>query len=148
MDELFHGLTRKQIMKLAFEYAEINHLPHRFKNGLAGKQWFSDFCRRNDFSLRVPEKLAACRAANFNRMQIDNFFENLRNLMEKYQFPPHRIFNTDESGLSSIPSKMRKVVSPKNKQKVSKLTSGDAAMCIPSNYHCIYFVIFAVFLQF
>ncbi len=127
LDEFFHGLTRKQIMKLAFEYAEINHLPHRFKNGLAGKQWFSDFCRRNNFSLRVPEKLAACRAANLNRIQVDTFFENLRSLMEKYKFPPHRIFNMDESGLSSIPSKMRKVVSPKNKRKVSKLTSGDKA---------------------
>lgn len=130
MDELFHGLTRRQVMKLAYEYAESNKISHRFENGMAGEKWFLNFCKRNNFSLRVPEKMAACRMAGFNRMQVDRFFENLRTLCETYHFKPHRIFNMDETGISTIPSKMKKVVSPTNKKKVSKLTSGDKAETI------------------
>lgn len=36
----------------------------------------------------------------------------------------------DKNGLSSIPNKMKKVVSLKNKKKVSKLTSGEKAKTV------------------
>lgn len=38
MDELFYRLTRKQIMKLAYDYAVINNLDHRFQKGMAGQK--------------------------------------------------------------------------------------------------------------
>lgn len=105
-------------MRLAFDYAKRNNIPTPFneskKNG--GRKWFDNFCARNKFSLRTPEKLSAARVKAMSEESAHNFFNNLKEMYQKYDFPGDRVFNMDEAGISTVPSKMSKVVSPTGKK--------------------------------
>ena len=59
-----------------------------------------------------------------NEDNIKIYFSNLENLLDKYHFEPHQIFNCDESGLSCI-HKPLKVISSTGKWCVSSVTSGE-----------------------
>ena len=77
-DNLFYGLTRKQLRELAYLFAENNKVQHPFNHQLkmAGKKWFLSFCKRHNFSLRSPEKISAARVSGFNKAAVDEFFSN------------------------------------------------------------------------
>lgn len=114
-------------MQLVYEYAESNGIEHRFNKvtRMAGKKWFVDFCLRNNLSLRTAEKMAAARASGFNHEQVDRFFSNLKELYETKTFLPSRIFNMDESGISTVPNKTPKVIAPKGSRSVAKVVTAD-----------------------
>lgn len=40
----------------------------------------------------------------FNRAQVDKFFKV--DLYDKYNFRPNRIYNMDETGMSTVPNKL------------------------------------------
>ncbi len=127
LDDMFYGLTRSEVMRLAYQFAEMNSLQHTFNriSEKAGKKWFRSFCARNNFSLRTPEKISAARVSGFNRGQVENFFKHLKELYEKYNFGPERIFNMDESGICVVPHRLEKVVSTTGKKGISKVVAGE-----------------------
>ena len=127
LDGMLMPLTKKEFLKLAFDLAESLKLPHRFNrdNKAAGKNFYYDFMKRHpELALRTPESTSMMRAVGFNKPQVALFFENLRRLLEKYSFPASRIFNADETGVSSV-HENSKVLSMKGKRQVGKLTSGE-----------------------
>ncbi|CAH2008014.1 unnamed protein product [Acanthoscelides obtectus] len=132
LDNRFYGLRMKDVRYLAFQYAELNKIPHRFntENKMAGKHWVQDFAARNTLSLRAPEKCSLGRAIGFNKVQCQRFFENLKIVYEKLKLPPHRIFNMDETGLSTVPNKLPKVYACKGKKTVSKVVSGERGQLV------------------
>ncbi|CAG5019943.1 unnamed protein product [Parnassius apollo] len=73
---------------------------------------------------RTPESTSIARAVGFNKPQVSRFFGQLNHLQEKYKFPPSRIYNTDETGVSNV-HKNDKVISIKGKKQVGKLTSAE-----------------------
>lgn len=76
MDNLFFGSTRKDFLEMVFQYAEKNKIVHPFKNGTAGEDWFIGFKKRNsDLTLRRPEPTSIARARDFNRPQLQRFFD-------------------------------------------------------------------------
>ncbi len=113
LDMMFYGLTRSEIMKIAFEYAKINNLHTRFsdKKAAAGKTWLYSFCKRHDLSFWTPTQCSVARAMGFNEVSVYRFFENLRQCYELYEFkiPAHRIYNANESGISTMPNRKPKV---------------------------------------
>lgn len=126
-DGRFYGLTRKHIMKVAFEYAEINNVSERFnkEKKMAGKDWLKGFCSRNNLSLRTPEQCSMARAIGFNKVQVGRFYDNLKTCCTEKKFPAHRKFNMDETGISTVPNKTPKVLTPKGKKTVCKISSGE-----------------------
>ncbi|XP_063230496.1 uncharacterized protein LOC134535356 [Bacillus rossius redtenbacheri] len=80
LDNRFYGLTRKHIMKVAFDFAEKNGVSERFnqEKKLAGKDWLKGFCKRHKLSVRAPELCSVARAVGFNKVQVSRFFENLK----------------------------------------------------------------------
>ncbi|XP_063241776.1 uncharacterized protein LOC134541949 [Bacillus rossius redtenbacheri] len=132
LDSRFYGIGRKQLMSLAFEYATLNNIPHRFNNvtKAAGRHWVQDFCKRQNLSLRAPEKCSLGRAIGFNRVQCQRFFHNLKQVSDEKKFHAHRIFNMDESGISCVPNKVPKVLSPKGKRSVSKVSSAERGQTV------------------
>ena len=58
------------------------------------------------------------------------FFYNLRALFEKHKFPPNRIFNMDESGITTVPNKLSKVIAGKGKTLVGKIVSADRGQLV------------------
>ena len=61
LDSRFYGLTRNHIMKVAFDYVEINGVSNKFnKEKMAGKDWLKGFCKRNKLSVLTPEQCIGC----------------------------------------------------------------------------------------
>lgn len=120
-------LTRKEFLKLSFDLAEQSKLNHRFNmiKKSAGKHFYYDFVKRHpELSLRRPESTSLMRAVGFNRPQVERFFNNLKDICEKYNFGPSDIYNCDETGVSTV-QKQAKVMTLKSNRQVGKLTSAE-----------------------
>ncbi|XP_061714882.1 uncharacterized protein LOC133523371 [Cydia pomonella] len=133
LDDMYFGLTAKRLRELAFEFAVANNIPHRFNTDtkLAGKGWLRGFRSRHpEISLRQPTSTSIARAMAFNRPQVERFYINLMVLQDRYNFPPHRIFNMDETGFTTVPNKPSKVLSTKGKRSVSKISSAERGVNI------------------
>lgn len=127
LDNRLMPLTRVEFLKLAFQFAEKLKISHRFnkEKKMAGKDFFYSFSKKYpDIVLRTPESTSIARAVGFNKPQVDRFYDQLDQLLQKYKFPPSKIYNADETGVSTV-HKNEKVISVKGKKQVGKLTSNE-----------------------
>lgn len=128
--ESFYGITPKSLRKIAFTFAEANKLKHKFnkESQLAGKDWYYSFMSRHpSISLRTPEATSLNRITAFNATEVKLFFDQLEALQTKHSFPSHRIFNIDETGISTV-QKNSKILAPKGLKQVAKATSGERSV--------------------
>lgn len=139
MEERLFGFSINDFRALAFDLAERNNLDNNFNKDKkrAGKCWYYSFLKRNpEISLRTPEATSLARAIGFNKVSVAKFFELLRQEYEKYNFGADRIWNVDETGVSTVPKKKSKVIGLKGKKQVGKLSSAErgtlvtAAVCM------------------
>ncbi|XP_012549673.2 uncharacterized protein LOC105842267 [Bombyx mori] len=132
-DERFYGLTLNTLRKLVYEFAEVNEIENRFDKTtkMAGKDWVYEFIKRHpDLALKQTTPTSIARAIGFNQVQVNRFYTNLKKCQEKYNFPPGRIYNMDETGISTVPKKTPKVISLKGKKNVNKIVSGERGQTI------------------
>jgi len=54
--------------------------------------------------IRSPEATSIGRATTFNKDTVKEYFENLANVLDKHQFTPDRIYNVDETGVTTVQS--------------------------------------------
>lgn len=114
LERMFCGLTITSLRKLAFEYARVNNIPNRFsqKTEMAGKDWASTFLRKYKLSLRKPLlKGKLTQTIEFEKMQVELYFDNLQSLIKTYRFSNSRIFSMDESELPIFSNDLPKVFS-------------------------------------
>jgi hypothetical protein len=84
------------------EQKGVNH-PFNKETKLAGKGWYYGFISRPpELSLRLPEATSLRRAKGFNKIAVGKFFENLLCIQEREQLPAARIYNVDETGMSTV----------------------------------------------
>lgn len=117
--KMCHGLTKEQIKKLAFEYAEANAVcPVKWKDcKVASDDWLRGFMSRHkNLTLRKPESTSLSRATSFNKTNVSIFYEKLTNVFKKFNFPPHMIFNTDETGCSTVTNSPKVIAERGSKQ--------------------------------
>lgn len=127
MQAMFFGLTLQDLRELAFNLADRNKIQHPFntEKRMAGQTWVQGFLRRHpDVSVRMPEATSLSRAAGFNRVQVGRFFDKLKGIFTENQMTPDRIFNVDETGITSV-QKPCKVLSKKGLKQVGKVTSAE-----------------------
>lgn len=108
-------------------------ISHRFNKDtkIAGNEWLRGFLKRHpDLSMRQPTSTSIARAIGFNKPQCDRFFENLSDLIKNHNFPPHAVYNMDESGISTVPNKPPKIISTKGKRCVNKISSAERGINI------------------
>ena len=126
--KMFHGLTTTQVRQLAYQMAERNKLsiPTVWKEKmLAGADWLQGFLRRNPtLSVRTPEATSLARATAFNKYTVTAFFDLLEDLILKLKITGDRIFNLDETGLTTV-QKVPKVISEKGLKQVGQVTSRE-----------------------
>nr|CAH7738859.1 unnamed protein product [Callosobruchus chinensis] len=126
--QIYYGLTPKDVRILAFNCAlKFNiAMPQSWlKNKEAGVDWLTAFLKRKQsLSVRSPEATSMSRATSFNRTNVDLFFANLADVMDRYKFPVSRIWNVDETGVTTV-KKPRKIVAPKGAKQVGSITSAD-----------------------
>lgn len=121
-------MSTYEVRSLAYQYATQNHIENKFNNTtkLAGCDWIYGFLKRHPrLSLRTPENTSLARASGFNRASVNTFFNLLGSLIDKYAFPPSRIYNCDETGITTVPNKPTKLFSLKGKKQVGCLTSAE-----------------------
>lgn len=129
LSKMFYGLTPQALRRGVYHYAERNKIKHPFNREKeeAGKDWFYGFLKRNpEISVRVPEATrSVSKITAFNQTEMEIFFKNLIHLLENHTILPHRIFNVDETGVTTV-HKPGKILAPKGKKQVDAATSWES----------------------
>ncbi|XP_065674201.1 uncharacterized protein LOC136091146 [Hydra vulgaris] len=109
MEAMLFDLTPQVLRKVAYQFAKLNNLHKRFssKSEQPGAKRFHGFMTRHpQLSVRTPEPTSATRAQGFNQASVEN-----------------RVYNVDETGITTVPNKSSKVVAIRGKKQVGCLTS-------------------------
>ncbi|KAJ8935133.1 hypothetical protein NQ318_015788 [Aromia moschata] len=132
LNKQFYGITLKELQSIAYQFAEQAKVKHSFntEKKVVGKRWLKTFCERHNIVVRTPEKTSLARAIGFNRPQVNRFFQNLKECIEKYGIQARSIFNMDETGMLTVPNKIPKVLAPKGQRNVGKVVSGERGTLI------------------
>ena len=123
----FFGLSRKALCSIAYDYAIANNIkaPFNKQKKAAGNDWLELFLKRNpELSLRQAEATSLSRAVGFNRPQVSRFFDLLKESLNFDKFTPDKIFNIDETGMSTV-QKMSRVIAQKGIKQVGKISSAE-----------------------
>nr|CAI5857573.1 unnamed protein product [Callosobruchus analis] len=105
-----------------------------FTDDRPGKKWLQLFLRRHpNITQRNTEIISKARAS-VTEENIRNWFAELRDYLieehnEELLENPHRIFNADETGVTTCP-KTGKVLGPKNYKAFYEIASGPEKECI------------------
>ncbi|KAJ4432782.1 hypothetical protein ANN_21421 [Periplaneta americana] len=109
MEERFYGLRTQDIRRMAFQ-----------------KKWVRAFLKRHPvLSMRTPQGISAARVKAFTPENVAKFFDNYEPLLTKVNRNPHRVYNVDETGITTVQHKHRKVIGMKGKKQVASLTSSE-----------------------
>jgi hypothetical protein len=118
----------------------MNQIKHPFSQDtkMAGVDFVSGFLKRQQpaLSLRTPEATSAARASGFNEVVVQNFFKLFEGLQSKFNFPPSRIYNCDETGIMTVPNKQSKILSTRGKKQVGVLTSAERGTLVTAEICC------------
>ncbi|KAL4092450.1 hypothetical protein QTP88_026951 [Uroleucon formosanum] len=105
--KMFYGLSPIDLRKAAYEFAVV-------------KDWLQAFIKRHPkLSIRKPEATSIARISGFNKAAVQLFFSNLNEVYQKYSFQPDRIYNVDETGISTVPQ-VTKILGPKGIKQLGK----------------------------
>ena len=127
MSEMGFGLTREDVLHLAFAIAEKCELKHHFKDGKAGRGWYDGFLTRHpNLTLRKPQPLSYCRAVCASKDTIEELFGKLGALYGRLNLitKPAQVFNVDETGVTVV-HKPGKVIAELHHSNVYAITSGE-----------------------
>lgn len=126
--DIYFGLSQKDVRKLAYELTIKYNLsrPRTWDdNEMAGEEWFRMFMRRNsELSVRAAQATSLSRATSFNKSNVDAFYDNLTIVMDRHKFEPHDIYNTDETGITTV-QKPDRVVARRGARQVGSITSAE-----------------------
>ncbi|CAH2092155.1 unnamed protein product [Euphydryas editha] len=100
---MFCGLSSKETRQSAYQNVVANYTKYPetwAENGIAGKKWLRSFKKRHShISLKKPEPCSVARATAFNSMNVDNFFNNLKEVMQR-----HPTFENSPQLVSDLPT--------------------------------------------
>lgn len=90
----------------------------------AGRDFLAGFFQRHpDLCIRKPETTSINRILGFNKVKVDRFFQNLENVMTKYQlnFLPTHIYNMDETGVTTVQD-TENIIAPRGQKRGKNVT--------------------------
>lgn len=126
--KLNYGLTIVQCRKFAYEYAkkiELRYPTSWEVNQAAGIDWMNGFrLRHPEMSLRKPENTSAARSYGFNKTVVTEFQDLLASVMQKHKFTPNKVFNLDETGITTVLN-MPKILAPRAQKQVGQFVSAE-----------------------
>lgn len=128
MESSYYGLTSRDLRRMAFQLAMRNNIPHPFsaEKESAGRKWQRLFFKRHPaLVFRKPQPLSLARIQGFTKENVDNFFSILKPELEKVKSSAARVFNVDETGVTTVQHKSLKIISVKGKREVHKLSSAE-----------------------
>jgi len=88
---------------------------------MAGDDWFHGFLHRHQsVSLRKPESTSLSRVVGFRRSEVQRFFDNLSGVYQTEKFDASRIYNVDETGMSTVQQQRQKILAVSGKKTSGK----------------------------
>jgi hypothetical protein len=105
MNENMCGLSPKEVKCLAFQLAKRMGIkkPFNVERESAGYDWFQGFLKRWPIlSVRKPLGTSIARKEGFTKENVEIFFTNLECTMQNPDFDPSRLWNADETGISTV----------------------------------------------
>lgn len=127
-----YGCTKKDVRELVYKFAKANHKTYPSTwdiNQIAGAEWIRHFMYRHKdiLAVRKPQPTSLSCATSFNESNVDNFFNNITNIYNRFGILlAEKIRNVDETGLSTV-QKPVKVVTSKKCRQVGGVTSAEGA---------------------
>lgn len=106
---------KDELLNLIEEYVKTHDLSTPFINGRPGTDWYHSFLKRHKdvLSLKKPEHLQKCRKDARTPDVIYSFYEQLRLTLSRLDIVDEEkacfIYNADESGFKSDPSRLRAI---------------------------------------
>lgn len=101
-----HGLSTRETRQLAYSFAIANEVvvPKNWtEKESASQDWMIGFLKRNSsLSIRKPEKTSQARAAGFNKPVVSSYYDKLSNVMTRYKFSAHQVWNCDETSNQTV----------------------------------------------
>ncbi|GFN97118.1 tigger transposable element-derived protein 6-like protein [Plakobranchus ocellatus] len=95
------------------------------KNGQTIRQAAHNYgINKLSLCIRTPEPTSIARATAFNKTNVGPFFDKLKQLYEELSVTPERIYNVDETALSTS-QKPQKVVAESRVKQVAQLVSRE-----------------------
>ena len=76
-------------------------------------------------SLRQPTGTSTARVTGFNKEQVGIFFDLYEKERAAHDYPPSRIFNVDETGVTVVQKKQPKILALKGKRQIGALTAAE-----------------------
>ncbi|XP_072378051.1 uncharacterized protein [Diabrotica undecimpunctata] len=109
MENWGFGLSRKEVLQVVADFVKENNIKTQFKDGKPGEDWFLNFKRRHNLSIKKPQSVEFARKKNLDPFLIYNYFDLLENVIEELglQERPSQIWNLDESSFCTDPSKTK-----------------------------------------
>jgi hypothetical protein len=136
LESMYFGLRVDDLRRLAFDLAEANGIEHYFnkENGMAGKKWYYSFMRRHpELSLRESDNTSMARAQGFNRPRVESFFQLLSKIYDEEKLTPDRLYNTDETSLSTLQDEQNQITAALSKRRIGAMVSiesGESTICV------------------
>ena len=123
---MFYGLPVTEFRKLVYSYAVAcgsQAIPKVWENeGMATRDWYYAYMARHpNLALKAPEGMSIARAVAFNRVNVEVFFKAYTEAVAKYTFTSDRVFNLDESCLTTV-LKLVKVVCQRGQPVASQIS--------------------------
>lgn len=60
-------------------------------------------------SVRIPDATNHARAVNFNKVNVNKFYDNFSRVLDKYRFGVSEIYNIDETSVKRLFKNPRKL---------------------------------------
>ncbi|KAK4305757.1 hypothetical protein Pmani_022348 [Petrolisthes manimaculis] len=124
--KMFYGLPMNEVRRMVYLYARACNsqtIPEAWeKDKMATRDWYYAFMNRHpNLVLKAPEGMSIARIVAFNKVNVETFFKAFTLALNKYEFTPDRIYNLDESSLSTV-MKPCKVVCVRGKPVATQVT--------------------------
>lgn len=124
MESWGFGISRQEVFQIVTEFIKINKIKTPFRDDCPGDDWFMNFKRRQNLSIKKPQSVEYSRKKMTDPFVINNYFDILKKALDDLNLndSPELIWNLDESSFSHDPYKT-KIVGARGKPS-SRTTSG------------------------